>query len=144
MGSPSIDPRFTLDGDSAPIRFLLRTIDRVAESDAPVLIMGETGTGKELVARAIHQRSRRAAGALVAVNCGAIAPTLMQSELFGHERYAFTGAGQRRIFFNRDGDDSWTGDAEDAIILRGTGIAPGSEGISSLTELLSSINIEVV
>jgi Ca2+-binding RTX toxin-like protein len=48
------------------------------------------------------------------------------------------------IFFNRDGDDSWTGDAEDAIILRGTGIAPGSDGISSLTELLSSINIEVV
>jgi DNA-binding NtrC family response regulator len=97
MGSPPLDPRFTLHGDSPAIRSLLRTIDRVAESDAPVLIVGETGTGKELVARAIHQRSRRAAGALVAVNCGAIAPTLIQSELFGHERYAYTGAGQRRI-----------------------------------------------
>jgi DNA-binding NtrC family response regulator len=59
--------------------------------------MGETGTGKELVARAVHQRSSRASGPLIAVNCGAIAPTLMQSEFFGHERHAFTGAGQRRV-----------------------------------------------
>ncbi|NDE77418.1 MAG: sigma-54 factor interaction domain-containing protein, partial [Proteobacteria bacterium] len=79
------------------IRTLLRTIERVAQSDAPVLITGETGTGKELVARAIHLRSRRGTGPMIAVNCGAIAPTLMQSELFGHERHAFTGAFQRRI-----------------------------------------------
>lgn len=97
MGSSPIEPRISLQGNSPAIRQLLRTIDRVADSDAPVLIMGETGTGKELVARAIHQRSRRSKGPLIAVNCGAIAPTLIQSELFGHERHAFTGAAQRRI-----------------------------------------------
>lgn len=97
MNASVAESRITLQGNSVAIRSLLRTIERVAEVDAPVLIVGETGTGKELVARAIHQRSRRAAGPLIAVNCGAIAPTLMQSELFGHERNAFTGAGQRRI-----------------------------------------------
>lgn len=97
MGSLSLEPHLTIQGDSPAIRTLLRTIERVAESDAPVLITGETGTGKELVARAIHLRSRRGTGPMIAVNCGAIAPTLMQSELFGHERHAFTGAFQRRI-----------------------------------------------
>lgn len=97
MGASPLDPQLTIQGDSPAIRALLRTIDRVAESDAPVLITGETGTGKELVARAIHHRSRRSAGPMIAVNCGAIAPTLMQSELFGHERHAFTGASQRRV-----------------------------------------------
>jgi DNA-binding NtrC family response regulator len=97
MNASVAESRITLQGNSVAIRSLLRTIERVAEVDAPVLIVGETGTGKELVARAIHQRSRRAGGPLIAVNCGAIAPTLMQSELFGHERNAFTGAAQRRI-----------------------------------------------
>lgn len=85
-----------LHGESAAMQRLRRTIERVGEAEAPVLILGETGTGKELVARAIHQVSRRSAGPLVAVNCGAIAPTLIQSELFGHEKHAFTGAMQRR------------------------------------------------
>lgn len=97
LGFPLPEPTSSLQGDSPAIRSLLRMIDRVAAADAPVLIVGETGTGKELVARAIHQRSRRASGPMQAVNCGAIAPTLMHSELFGHERHAFTGAGQRRI-----------------------------------------------
>lgn len=97
MESNSAESLLTLQGDSLKIRLLMRTIDQVADADAPVLIIGETGTGKELVARAVHQRSRRRAGPMIAVNCGAIAPTLMQSELFGHERHAFTGAGSRRI-----------------------------------------------
>jgi aliphatic sulfonates family ABC transporter substrate-binding protein len=71
---------------------LLRTIERIAPTDATVLVTGETGTGKEIVARHIHERSARAAGAFVAVNCGALTPTLIESELFGHEKSAFTGA----------------------------------------------------
>jgi transcriptional regulator with GAF, ATPase, and Fis domain len=74
-----------------------RQIQEVAPVDTTVLIEGETGTGKELIARAVHKRSRRSGRAFVSVNCAALAPTLISSELFGHERGAFTGALQRRI-----------------------------------------------
>jgi formate hydrogenlyase transcriptional activator len=84
-------------GSSAPLRRVLSQISKVAPSDSTVLILGETGTGKELVARAIHKRSSRASRAFIAVNCAAIAPSLMASELFGHEKGAFTGAIQRRF-----------------------------------------------
>ncbi len=75
---------------------LLHTLARVAPSDLPVLVTGETGTGKELVARALHQKSPRAAGPFVAVNCGAVPENLVESELFGHEKGAFTGAVARK------------------------------------------------
>jgi PAS domain S-box-containing protein len=84
-------------GESPALRAVLGRVAKVAPTDSTVLITGETGTGKELIARAIHKRSRRAAGAFVSVNCAAIPPALIASELFGHERGAFTGAMQRRL-----------------------------------------------
>jgi formate hydrogenlyase transcriptional activator len=84
-------------GTSPPLRKALTRISKVAPTDSTVLITGETGTGKELVARAIHRRSRRCARAFVSVNCASIPRDLIASELFGHEKGAFTGATQRRI-----------------------------------------------
>jgi DNA-binding NtrC family response regulator len=80
----------------------MERVGLVANLDVPVLVLGETGSGKEVVARAIHARSRRAAGPFLRVNCGAIAPGLIDSELFGHERGSFTGAlAERRGWFER-------------------------------------------
>jgi len=84
-------------GESPPMREVYSIIDRIASSAVDVLVTGETGTGKELVARAIHACSRRRAGPFVPVDCGAIPDALMESELFGHERGAFTGADARRM-----------------------------------------------
>lgn len=84
-------------GESPAMRQVYSVIERVAASAVDVLVTGETGTGKELVARALHMRSRRAAAPFVPVDCGAIPDTLMESEFFGHERGAFTGADQRRM-----------------------------------------------
>jgi len=84
-------------GSSEPLRTALRRVAKVAPTDSTILILGETGTGKELIARAIHKRSPRAARAFIAVNCAAIPPSLIASELFGHEKGAFTGATQRRL-----------------------------------------------
>jgi DNA-binding NtrC family response regulator len=79
-------------GASVPMRHVYAILERVSPTDATILIQGDTGTGKELVARAIHRASRRAAGPFVAVDCGAIAPNVIESELFGHVRGAFSGA----------------------------------------------------
>ncbi len=86
----------TVVGADSGLRLVMERVDLVARSDVPVLIVGETGTGKELVARLIHNRSSRASGPFIRVNCGAIPPELIDSQLFGHERGAFTGAVERR------------------------------------------------
>lgn len=84
-------------GESQVMKTLFRTVHKVAAVDAPVFIQGESGTGKELTARAIHEESSRSGHAFNAVNCGALPANLIQSELFGHEKGAFTGATQRKV-----------------------------------------------
>jgi formate hydrogenlyase transcriptional activator len=84
-------------GSAPALRRVLIQVEKVAPTDSTVLILGETGTGKELIARAIHSRSKRSSRAFVTVNCAEIPPSLISSELFGHEKGAFTGATQRRV-----------------------------------------------
>jgi PAS domain S-box-containing protein len=84
-------------GSSGALQRVLSQVAKVAPTDSTVLILGETGTGKELIARAMHRRSKRSTRAFVSVNCAAIPPSLIASELFGHEKGAFTGATQRRL-----------------------------------------------
>src|SRR2546428_8597266 len=84
-------------GSSKALKATLSRIAKVAPTDSTVIITGETGTGKELIARAVHKRSHRNGRAFVSVNCAALAPSLISSELFGHEKGAFTGAPQRRL-----------------------------------------------
>ncbi len=90
-------PHDALVGQSAAMQVIYKEIGRAASKPITVLIRGETGTGKELIARAIYQHSDRAGAPFIAVNCSAIPETLLESELFGHERGAFTGAQSRRI-----------------------------------------------
>jgi PAS domain S-box-containing protein len=95
-----IDQTFMFEeivGTSPALQEVLSRLMKVAPTDSSVLVSGETGTGKELVARAIHKQSRRSQRAFVSVNCAALAPSLISSELFGHEKGAFTGAMQRRL-----------------------------------------------
>jgi len=86
-----------LIGDSLAMRSLRKLVQKLSLTDAAVLITGESGTGKELVAKSLHRQSRRSASPFIAINCGAIPENLIQSELFGHEKGAFTGAYQRKI-----------------------------------------------
>jgi DNA-binding NtrC family response regulator len=95
--APESADEFYMVGASAPMRAVFENIRRYAASDVPVLVTGESGTGKELAARAIHERSTRKAGPFIAINCAALPPTLVASELFGHEKGAFTGALARKI-----------------------------------------------
>jgi DNA-binding NtrC family response regulator len=98
QGTVHIDqPEHELLGDSKPIRELRKLLSKLAPTESPVLIRGESGTGKELVARTLHRQSQRHSKPFVAINCGAIPEHLIQSELFGHEKGAFTGAHQRKV-----------------------------------------------
>jgi DNA-binding NtrC family response regulator len=95
-----LDSKFGMDnliGESPAMREVLDTVRQAAPSTATILLLGETGSGKELIARVIHQLSTRARQPLVTVHCAGLAPTLLESELFGHEKGAFTGAHERRI-----------------------------------------------
>jgi two-component system response regulator AtoC len=95
-----LSDRFGLEkliGESAAMREVIETIRQVAPTQATILLLGETGTGKEMAAKAIHQLSSRGRKPMVTVHCAALAPTLLESELFGHEKGAFTGANERRI-----------------------------------------------
>src|SRR5260370_30874636 len=96
-GEPVDDRADAIIGRCAALQEVYKAIGRVAGQDVPVLITGESGTGKELVARALYGHSRRAAGPFLAINCAAIPDHLLESELFGHEKGAFTGADRRRI-----------------------------------------------
>ena len=93
---PATDDPVKMIGISRPLQDVFKIVGRVSQTDAPVLITGESGTGKELVARAVHEYNPRRQGDLVAINCGAIPENLLESELFGHEKGAFTGAVARR------------------------------------------------
>src|SRR5690606_18962853 len=86
-----------LIGNSGPMRRVYTQIGQVAHTNATVLLRGESGTGKELIAHAIHYNSSRSDGPFVSVNCAALPPTLIEAELFGHEKGAFTGANARKI-----------------------------------------------
>lgn len=105
VSGPDADIEDSLIGSSEPMRSVQKAIGLAADSDATVLILGETGTGKELVARALHVHGKRKNGPFVAVNCAAIPEDLLESELFGHVRGSFTGAGADRSGAFRDAAD---------------------------------------
>ncbi|NIR28647.1 MAG: sigma-54-dependent Fis family transcriptional regulator, partial [Gammaproteobacteria bacterium] len=88
--------RYGMIGETTVMRRLFDTIEKVSEVSCNVIVMGESGTGKELVARALHEHSPRRSAPFVVIDCGALTETLLESELFGHERGAFTGAAQRK------------------------------------------------
>lgn len=95
-----LDRRYSMSnmiGASGPMQFVFQMVEKVAPSDATVLIRGESGTGKELIAQAVHQLSSRSRAPFIAVNCGALPESLLESELFGHEKGAFTGADRRKL-----------------------------------------------
>jgi DNA-binding NtrC family response regulator len=143
-------------GRSAPMLDVYKQIARAADSSAPVLIQGESGTGKELVARAIHDHGRRASRPFVAVNCGAIAETLLDSELFGHARGSFTGAiADRRGLFEQAGDGTIfldeIGETSPALqvkllrVLEESEVRPvgGARMVSVAARIIAATNVEL-
>ena len=142
-----------LIGDSPAMRSLLDQIRRIAPTDATVLIRGESGVGKELVARALHEHSRRNTGPFVCLNCAALNETLLESELFGHEKGAFTGAAERKLgkfeladtgtlFLDEVGELSQTIQAKFLRVLEGQAFTRigGSDPIRADVRLLAATN----
>ncbi len=149
----AITPVSDIIGESKGIQRIKETISKVAPTDARVLITGENGTGKELVARSLHEQSRRSAEPFVEVNCAAIPSELLESELFGHEEGAFTGAGRRRIgkfeqahngtlFLDEIGDMSATAQAKVLRALQENTIVRvgGTETIKVNVRVLAATN----
>jgi Nif-specific regulatory protein len=149
----SVTATVRLIGDSESIRDLRHTIQRVSQTELPVLIMGENGTGKEVVSRMIHSGSKRADRPFLAVNCAAISETLLESELFGHEKGSFTDAHRTRagkfelahggtLFLDEIGDMSLTGQVkllrvlEEKVITR----VGGTETIEADVRVLAATN----
>jgi DNA-binding NtrC family response regulator len=143
-------------GKSPAMREVYKMIGRIASSDVNILILGESGTGKELVARAIYQHSKRADKAFLAVNCAAIPETLLESELFGYERGAFTGASKRKIgkfqqadggtiFLDEIGDMSASTQAKILRVLQeGTfEMLGGEETLQSNVRILAATNVDL-
>jgi DNA-binding NtrC family response regulator len=97
IGSPTGSDKFQIVSKSRTMQNVLEHIQLVGPSESSVLILGETGTGKELVAKAIHESSRRKNMPMIVVNCGALPPSIVESELFGHEKGSFTGALEKRL-----------------------------------------------
>jgi len=152
----AVEQRFGFDsiiGRSPALRRVFEQVRAVAESDAAVLLIGESGTGKELVARAIHHNSARRDGPFVAVNCAAIPETLLESELFGHEKGAFTGADRKRrglfaeasggtIFLDEIGDIALSLQAKLLRVLQDKAVRPvgGSQEVQLDLRVVSATN----
>ena len=152
----AVEQRFGFDsiiGRSPALRRVFQQVRAVAESDAAVLLMGESGTGKELVARAIHHNSARRDGPFVAVNCAAIPETLLESELFGHEKGAFTGADRKRrglfaeagggtVFLDEIGDIALSLQAKLLRVLQDKVVRPvgGSQEVQLDLRVVSATN----
>jgi len=145
-----------LIGRCAAMQEVYKDIGRVAQQDVTVLIQGESGTGKELVARAIYQHSKRAKGPFLAINCAAIPEALLESELFGHEKGAFTGADQRRIgkfeqcsggtlFLDEIGDMSPATQSRILRLLQNQTFerVGGSETITTYVRIIAATNVDL-
>jgi Nif-specific regulatory protein len=144
-------------GESEAIRQIIRIIDKVAKENVPVLISGESGTGKELVARAIHRKSKRSEKPLVAMNCAALPDALVESELFGHERGAFTGAtcqkkgkfefaDESTLFLDEIGDMSMTTQAKLLRVLQDGTFqrVGGNQTLHSDVRLIAATNKDLI
>ena len=156
-GPPPCDGQTEIIGKSAEMIEIFKMIGRIAKSDAAVLVQGESGTGKELVARTIHENSRRAGKPFLAVNCAAIPETLLESELFGHEKGAFTGATYSRkgkfelshggtIFLDEIGDMSLPTQAKILRVLQEHTFerVGGEQTLASDTRLIAATNKSLV